>query len=315
VPSVLLRTERLTKRFGDFTAVEDVGLEVFEGDLYGFLGLNGAGKTTTIRMLVRLIRPTAGRVELFGVDAADKFLDVMNRMGAMVEIPAFYPYLTGRENLELLRRLAGFPDRARVDEVLELVGLGKRGGDRVKAYSQGMRQRLGIAQALLTRPRFVILDEPTNGLDPQGIADIRGLIQRLNRTEGITFLISSHQLHEIELICTRVGIIREGRLVRQGGVRELLDLEDGYVRVRAVPGERAAAALRGVPMRGPAEQAPDGAMIARVAADQVPALAARLLQERCAVSVLPPRRLNLEELFLSELQGAGTAGSREAPGE
>ncbi|MEK7866385.1 MAG: ATP-binding cassette domain-containing protein, partial [Planctomycetota bacterium] len=165
----VLRTEGLTKTFGALMAVKALDLEVQEGDIFGFLGLNGAGKTTTLRMVLRLIRPDMGRVHLFGKDTEDSFLDSFARIGALVESPSLYPYLTGRKNLELLGRLSGGVDAARVQWVLEEVGLAARADSRVRTYSQGMRQRLGIAQALVHRPKLVFLDEPTNGLDPHGI--------------------------------------------------------------------------------------------------------------------------------------------------
>ncbi len=312
----VLRTEGLTKRFGGFTAVEGLSIEVRTGDLYGFLGLNGAGKTTTIRMVVGLVRPTAGRVLLFGEDARARFLDVMPRVGTLVEIPAFYPYLSGRQNLDLHRRLAGLADRRCVDEALERVGLARRADDRVRGYSQGMRQRLGIAQALLTRPRCVILDEPTNGLDPEGIADIRALIRRLHREEGITLLVSSHQLHEIERICTRVGIVHEGRLVREASVGELLaGAATGRARLRATPPDRAESLCRSFPGAGGVERAPDGALVVTLDAGRLPALNAALVEAGCGIAELAPERPTLEDLFLAELgrkrNGGGTEpGSR-----
>jgi len=303
MPAPVLRTEGLTKRFGAHTAVDRLSIEVREGDLYGFLGLNGAGKTTTIRMIVGLVRPSAGRVLLFGEDARERFLDVMPRVGALVEIPAFYPYLSGRENLEIHRRLAGVGDRRCVDEALERVGLARRAGDPVRAYSQGMRQRLGIAQALLARPRLVLLDEPTNGLDPEGIADIRALVKRLNRDEGITVLVSSHQLHEIELVCTRVGIIHEGRLAREASVGELLaGAATGRARVRAAPPERAEAVCRGFPGAGGVERGADGTLVVGLPAGRLPELNAALVQAGCAVAELAPEKPSLEELFLRALR-------------
>src|SRR5688572_10780042 len=165
--SAVLETEGLTRKFGRFVAVDGLNLRVEEGDIYGFLGLNGAGKTTSIRMCLRLIRPTAGRVRLFGKDLHKSFISIMSQVGALVELPAYYPHLSARTNLEILRIMTPGVERARVDEVLELVGLGARRDSKVRTFSQGMRQRLGIAMALLPRPRLVILDEPTNGLDPQ----------------------------------------------------------------------------------------------------------------------------------------------------
>src|SRR5436190_16328763 len=195
----VLQTQGLSKRFGAFQAVQDLNLEVQEGDIYGFLGLNGAGKTTTMRMILRLIRPTAGRVAIFGRDIRSDFIGIMKQVGSLVELPAYYPYLSAVKNLEILRLASGGVPVSRIAEVLDLVGLASRMHDRVGTYSQGMRQRLGIAMAFLAKPRLVFLDEPTNGLDPQGINHIRGMIKELNRKDGVTFVISSHLLHEIEL--------------------------------------------------------------------------------------------------------------------
>src|SRR6185295_4155627 len=173
----VLQTEGLTKHFGQFKAVEDLNLDVQEGDLYGFLGPNGSGKTTSMRMILRLIRPTADRVEMFGEDVQADFIGIMERVGALVELPAYYPYLSAVKNLEVLRLISGNVPEARIPEILDTVGLASRMHDRVRTYSQGMRQRLGIAMALLAKPRLVFLDEPTNGLDPEGINHIRQVIQ------------------------------------------------------------------------------------------------------------------------------------------
>ncbi|MFH1232044.1 MAG: ATP-binding cassette domain-containing protein [Planctomycetota bacterium] len=238
VTNVILRTENLCRRFGRFPAVEQLSLEIYSGDIYGFLGLNGAGKTTTIRMLLRLIKPDSGKIFIYGKDLNDSYLEIMHYLGGLVEIPAFYPYLSARQNLLLLARLRMLTSKSLVnsvvDNLLSAVGLKERADDRIRTYSQGMRQRLGIAAALL--PAFIpaknfgyspliILDEPTNGLDPQGIADIRNLIKKLNREQNVTFFISSHLLSEMELLCNRVGIIRNGRLIISEDLRKLLKEE------------------------------------------------------------------------------------------
>ena len=300
---VVLRTEGLSKRFGKLTAVDDLNLEVRRGDIYGLLGLNGAGKTTTIRMVVRLIQPTAGRVMAFGEDVRENSLGVLNRIGAMVEIPQFYPYLTGKKNLELLYGLSGGTDRARVGECLELVSLETRGGDKVRGYSQGMRQRLGLAQALLTRPELIILDEPTNGLDPQGILDTRRLIQRLNRENGVTFLISSHLLHEIELTCNRVAIVHQGKLRVQDDVKKLLERAKAFARVRAEPAEEARKvfALRRVEVVG----MQDGAFKLKCGPEALPDIAAALNAAGCEIWELTPGRATLEDFFLAETGSGG----------
>jgi len=299
----ILRTEDLTKHFGEIRAVDGLALEVFRGDIYGLLGLNGAGKTTTIRMLMRLIAPTRGRILAFGEDIRAHQLDVLNRIGAMVEVPAFYPYLTGRKNLELLYGLSGGRDKARVAECLGIVGLAERGQHKVRTYSQGMRQRLGLAQALLTKPELVVLDEPTNGLDPQGIHDIRALIQRLNRDSGVTFVISSHLLYEIELTCNRVGIVHEGKLRVQDRVATLLASAKSVARVKAEPAEtvRRVLADRKIEILS----TDDGTCHIRCAPDDIADLAAALHDAHCRIHELAPGRVTLEDFFMAETGGNG----------
>ncbi len=293
----VLRTEGLTKTFGALMAVKALDLEVQEGDIFGFLGLNGAGKTTTLRMVLRLIRPDMGRVHLFGKDTEDSFLDSFARIGALVESPSLYPYLTGRKNLELLGRLSGGVDAARVQWVLEEVGLAARADSRVRTYSQGMRQRLGIAQALVHRPKLVFLDEPTNGLDPHGITDMRKLIGRLAKEEGITFVISSHLLYEVELICNRIAVLREGGLAVQGEVTRLLAEAGGRVRLVARPAE---VAKRVLLQRGFSTlvEGDDGAFEFEGGRDGLGALNAALVAAGAEVSELAPRALSLEEYFV-----------------
>jgi ABC-2 type transport system ATP-binding protein len=227
-----LKTEGLSRRFYKLSAVTDLSLEVQAGDIYGFLGLNGAGKTTTIRMLLNLIRPDSGHIYFYDKELRANYLAIMAHLGGLVDIPAFYASLSGRRNIALLARIRGLRDSGRVSDLLQSVGLLARADDRVKTYSQGMRQRLGIAAALL--PIFagntvsrnmapvIILDEPTNGLDPRGIIDIRNLIKRLNSEYKATFIISTHLLSEVERLCNRVGIIQEGRLIVQGALTEVL---------------------------------------------------------------------------------------------
>lgn len=235
---IVLKTENLSRHFGKFPAVENLSLEIHSGDIYGFLGLNGAGKTTTIRMLLRLIKPDAGRIFMYGKDLNDSYLEIMNYVGGLVELPTLYPYLSAQQNLYILLRLRFIEDKSVInrviDELLSAVGLTDRRNDRIRTYSQGMRQRLGIAAALLpaflpqigpTYKPLIILDEPTNGLDPQGIYDVRNLIQSLNQKAGVTFLISSHLLSEMELLCNRVGIIRNGKLIIQEELNKLLKEE------------------------------------------------------------------------------------------
>jgi ABC-2 type transport system ATP-binding protein len=224
---ILIRTEGLTKRYRARLAVNGVNLEVRRGDVFGLLGPNGSGKTTTIRMLLGLVWPTAGHIELFGSDVNEpgKRRQALQRIGAVVEQPELYPYLTGRENLEAMATFSGLPQgqatSARIESVLALVGLAGRQRDTFRKYSLGMKQRLGIAAALLTDPEIVLLDEPTNGLDPAGMVEVRALILQL-ALRGTTVFLSSHLLYEVQQVCTRVAILKDGALLAQGQVADLL---------------------------------------------------------------------------------------------
>ncbi len=217
----------LVKRYGAIDAVAGVDLTVEPGDVYGYLGPNGAGKTTSLRMLLGLVRPTAGSVRLFGHDPHTDSRRALHDVAGFVESPAFYPYLSGRKNLELVAAYTGHHARARIDEALETVDLRDRAADRVGGYSFGMRQRLGIAAALVRRPRLLLLDEPTTGLDPAGMRDMRLLVRRLAE-QGITVLLSSHLMDEVESLCNRVAIIRSGRIIHEGVLDTLLADGSGY---------------------------------------------------------------------------------------
>ncbi len=299
---MILETRALTKRFGTLTAVDDLSLAVEEGDIFGFLGPNGAGKTTTIRMLLRLIPRTSGEILVFGQALDAHWLEIARRVGAIVEEPAFYPYLTGRKNLEVFGRLSGGVPRGRVDEVLARVGLDKRGDDKVRVYSQGMRQRLGIAQALLAQPRLLFLDEPTNGLDPPGIQEMRELLTRLAREEKVTVFVSSHLLAEVEVLCNRVAILDRGRLVVQGQVGALHETENVRLEIGVEgPVEPAVAALRALG-RGEAIRGKDPSRLVVVGPRAATAALARGLVERgIGVTALIPRRPTLEEYFRERL--------------
>ncbi len=216
--TLLVETRRLTKRYGSrITAVQDLDLTVQRGEVYGFLGPNGAGKTTTLRMLLGLVKPTSGTARVMGEKPGAPA--GLTQVGALVESPAFYPYLSGRDNLRMIAYYAGV-SRPRIAEALELVELSGRAHDKFKKYSSGMKQRLGVAATLLKDPELLILDEPTTGLDPRGMADMRAIIRRL-REEGKTVLLSSHLLGEVEQICDRVGVISRGRLIAESTVEEL----------------------------------------------------------------------------------------------
>jgi ABC-2 type transport system ATP-binding protein len=229
----LVQTRDLTKRYGKRLAVDGLSMTVRRGEVYGFLGPNGAGKTTTLRMLVGLIRPTSGTASIAGTSPGDRA--GLSLVGALIESPAFYPYLSGRDNLRVMARYSGVSP-SRVEETLGQVELTGRADDRYRTYSLGMKQRLGVAAALLNDPELLILDEPTNGLDPAGMAEMRDLIRTLGRGDR-TVILSSHQLHEVEQIADRVGVIRHGRMVAQGTVDELRGSR-GLV-VRAEPPGRA----------------------------------------------------------------------------
>ncbi|MFN7691577.1 MAG: ABC transporter ATP-binding protein [Bacteroidota bacterium] len=227
---VLISIKNLCKQFNQFTAVKDLDLTVYKGDVYGFLGPNGAGKSTTIRMLMGLIHPTSGTIEIYGKHLKEERSFILSSIGAIIEKPDFYNYLSGIQNLELLNKMQ--PKQASRDDLyrlLELVGLKGREKSKVKTYSQGMKQRLGFAQALMHNPDLIVLDEPTNGLDPQGVKDVRDLIIKLNREEGKTILISSHILSEIEIICNRMIIIQKGSRIVEGSVDELLNNNELHV--------------------------------------------------------------------------------------
>ena len=225
-PPCIISTHGLTKAFGNLVAVNDLNLQVMRGDVFGFLGPNGSGKTTTIRMLLGLIRPTSGQIRIFGLDNATHKAAILSRLGAIIETPVFYPYLSGIDNLRTVAASSGMKigraNQGRIDEVLTLVDLKGQANDSYHKYSLGMKQRLGIGAALLTDPELIMLDEPTNGLDPVGVHEIRQLILRL-AAQGKTMFISSHILYEIQQVCNRVVILRKGHVIRQGRVSDLLN--------------------------------------------------------------------------------------------
>ena len=292
---VALQTEDLTKRFGARTAVDRLTIRVERGDIYGFLGPNGAGKSTTLRMLLGLVRPTSGVIQ-FPVRASSwEYLRARSRIGAIIETPAFYENFSGRRNLQLLASLSGGVQKKRVEEVLEIVDLRDRARDPVKVYSLGMRQRLGIAQALLPTPELIILDEPTNGLDPQGIHETRKLIRRLRDELKLTVLLSSHLLTEIEQVCNRVGIIQEGRLLYEGGPEALVAASSLYkVRVDNLSG-----AFDLLSKEPGMTVSRNGASL-RIDADDehIAAVNALLVENGLKVYELTPAQESLEEAFL-----------------
>ncbi|MFG1609428.1 ABC transporter ATP-binding protein [Actinoplanes sp. NPDC049265] len=288
--STPVATRRLTKRYGSLTAVDALDLEVRAGEVYGFLGPNGAGKTTTLRMLLGLIRPTSGEVRLFGVTPGRR--GHLARVGSLVEGPAFYPYLSGSDNLKAMARHARV-GADRIALVLDQVDLTGRAHDRYATYSLGLKQRLGVAAALLKDPRLVVLDEPTNGLDPAGMADMRLLVKRLGAA-GCTVLLSSHLMTEVQELCDRVGIISRGRLVAESTVAELRG--DRTLRIVASPLAEAAAVARTVLGSTAVEIRDDGLDLA-VPPGRAPEINVALVRAGIAVHSLTPRERSLEQAF------------------
>jgi ABC-2 type transport system ATP-binding protein len=304
----VLSAEHLTKRFGDREAVADVSFDVRAGEVFGFLGPNGAGKTTTIRMLVGLARPDRGRVRIRGFDLAHDFRRAMGHVGCIVESPDLYRYLTGRENLVHFSRMLPDGAEGRIGELARLVALTERLDDKVATYSLGMRQRLGIAQALLGNPDVLILDEPANGLDPAGIREMRQLVRRLATERGIGVFVSSHLLSEVEQTCDRVAIIHRGRTLATGPVRELVDrVASDRVRLTVRPAGRAADVLSAF---GPAEAAAaradgEGPVEARVPKERIPEALRALAEAGVEVFAVERSLASLEEVFL-EVTGGET---------
>ncbi|MGF1473478.1 MAG: ATP-binding cassette domain-containing protein [Rubrobacteraceae bacterium] len=289
---LLVQTSDLTKRYGsNITAVDNLDLNVRRGEVYGFLGPNGAGKTTTLRMLLGLIRPSSGNARVLGEDPGSPA--GLSRIGALVESPAFYPYLSGRDNLRVMARYSGV-SKPRIGEVLERVELSDRAKDKYKKYSLGMKQRLGVAAALLKDPELLILDEPTNGLDPKGMADMRDLIRELGQGER-TVLLSSHLLGEVEQICNRVGVIQKGKLVSEGTVAELRGAAG--LLVKAEPAEEAAGIAE--KLAGVEEVRREGGRLRlTVDPEQAAEVNAKLVEAGLRVSELRPAEQSLEDVFL-----------------
>jgi ABC-type multidrug transport system ATPase subunit len=242
--SEIVRVENLSKQFTEVKAVDNLSFSVPKGEVYGFLGQNGAGKSTTIRMLLTLVRPTNGSIHVFGKNIQAHRKEVLQRVGAIIEKPDLYTYLTALQNISIIARLSGIrPTKDQLMQQLEKVGIAERANSKVRTFSQGMKQRLGIACALIHDPELIVLDEPTNGLDPQGIADVRNLILRLSREEGRTVLVSSHLLSEVELIADSMLIIDKGKKVTEGRVSDLLNPADTLVQIETEDEEKTKAVL------------------------------------------------------------------------
>ncbi|MFA4966069.1 MAG: ABC transporter ATP-binding protein [Thermoleophilia bacterium] len=304
----ILTTHALTKQFGRIRAVDGLDLSVCRGDVFGFLGPNGAGKTTVIRLVLGLIHPTSGHAEVCGHRVPGELQGALRHVAGFVDDPTFYPLMSARRNLRLLGSMTGPVSAQRIDEVLEIAGLRERADDRVGGFSHGMKQRLGIAQALLHSPELIVLDEPTSGLDPRGMKDVRELIRGLGAA-GTTVFLSSHLLHEVEQVCTRAVIIDRGRVVVQGPVSELRPQND-TVRVLTDDQSKAGEVLRA--QFGAGGVADDeGYLVVQAGEGAVPEMVRRLVADGVAVrAVVPAPEQGLEDFFL-EL--TGTDGEGPAP--
>ncbi len=297
---IILKTEHLKKTVGRLTIVSDIDLELKKGEIFGFLGPNGAGKSTTIKMIVGLSRITEGDIEINGYSVRTNFNNAMRHLGCIVENPDLYKYMTGLDNLRLFAKMYDDVDDARIREVLSIVGLGDAIQKKVKAYSLGMKQRLGIAQALLHRPSLLILDEPTNGLDPAGIHDLRELLRKLRDETGLTVLVSSHILSEMQQMCDRVSIINKGRIITTKTVDELLALankqEGGEMVLSTDAPEKALAALKETGFTATAEK--DGIHL-QIAREEVPKVLALMQEKGLSVYGIENRAsASLEDIFM-----------------
>ena len=291
----VIRTDGLTKRYGEILAVDGLSMEVPRGRIFGLLGPNGSGKTTTMGMLLGLVKPTAGSFTLFGSNSPH--VESLRRLGAIVETPAFYPYLSGRDNLAYFQGIGGRSDAAELDDLLEKVGLADRADSRFRTYSLGMKQRLGLAYALLGDPELLFLDEPTNGMDPAGMAEVRDLIRSLG-TGGRTVLLSSHLLHEVEQVCDSVAILSKGRLIAQGDVEDLVRPGgDERVRLRTTDNARAVEVLEGLDWVTSVDDDGDSLLVA-TASERSPEISTALGQAEVYVTEMAAEETSLEQYFL-----------------
>ncbi|MEC2056461.1 ABC transporter ATP-binding protein [Peribacillus psychrosaccharolyticus] len=295
-----LSVQNLTKKIGKRQIIKGISFELQAGEVFGFLGPNGAGKTTTIRMLVGLIKPTSGSMVVCGYNVRTHFTKAMEKIGCIVENPELYPYLTGKENLlHFARMLPNIPE-TRITEVVAMVGLEARIDEKVKTYSLGMRQRLGIAQAMLNHPKVLILDEPTNGLDPAGIREMRQFIRELAEQEGLSVLVSSHLLGEIQLLCDRVAIIKNGEIIQVDSVKNLLSSQEKML-WKVDPMERGKAVLTQLT---DVSESTDGYLVTAFEEKEIPKWNVKLINEGISVLEMNRKLPALEDLFL-EVTGVG----------
>jgi len=301
---IVLKTIELTKRYKNRVAVDHLAIEVYRGEIFGFLGPNGAGKSTTIRMILHLVFPTEGDVQIFGQSLKKVRHGALARVGAVVEKPAFYNHLSALRNLEILGGLQRPVSRRRIMELLERVGLADRANDPVKTFSHGMNQRLGLALILLNEPELVILDEPTTGLDPQGMKEVRQLILELSRQRGVTIFLSSHLLYEVELIATQMAVIHQGKLRAAGSVRELLREGPSSVLIKTDRPEALLGYLKREEAYRSAIAENDGIQV-EIDLEQIPELNRWLVHSGFKVQALVPRR-TLETYFLDLIREQGS---------
>ena len=296
--NLMLDVKELNKNFGDFEAVKNLSFTVNEGDVYGFLGQNGAGKSTTLRMLLKLIKPTSGDIVFSGKNISNDHNAMLKQTGAIIERPDMYKFLSAYDNVHLFAKLSGIkPTRKLIMDQLEMVGLAERYDSKAKTYSQGMKQRLGIAVALIHSPKLIILDEPTNGLDPQGIADMRNLILRLSREMGKTVIVSSHLLSEIEVVANRMIIIHKGQKIVEGNVSTLLDPADTVVEINTTDNDAAFQQLQNTSWQSYLQKN-NKTLRLKMNKTDVPKIVETLTGMQVDILSIQPRH-SLEEYFLS----------------
>ncbi|MFF2796315.1 ABC transporter ATP-binding protein [Lysinibacillus xylanilyticus] len=296
----IVQTENLSKSFGKEQAVSNINLKIRKGEIYGFLGPNGAGKTTTIRMLLGLMKPSSGKIKIFQKDLTKERINILAKVGSLVENPSYYPHLTAYENLEALRKILGVP-KSRIDEVLEIVRLKDAADKKVKGFSLGMKQRLGIAASLLHNPELLILDEPTNGLDPSGIIEIRNLIKRLPEEYGMTIIISSHLLSEIDQMATQVGIVTKGKMIFQDSIEAMRRFAQPKVVIKVSDSEKGWRSLVANGIK--AEHKDDRILFDECSDEKVAHIVQILVQEGISVYRVEEEKRSLEEIFLQMTTG------------
>lgn len=295
--NMIIQTDDLTKRFKKNEVVSHLNISVEEKSIYGFLGPNGAGKTTTIKMLLGLITPTQGDIQLFGQSLRQNKKAILKNVGSLAEAPSFYPHLTGRENLQIVTTLLHLP-KERIDEVLKLVDLTEPADRRAGTYSLGMKQRLGIALALIHQPKLLVLDEPTNGLDPQGIREMREFLRLLPERFGLTVFLSSHLLSEVEQIATHIGILNHGKLIFQGTLKALQDQTRNLIEFKVSDPQQAQGLLQNYSLASPPALSGDYSLTIRVPSEEeIAVIIRRLVENHIDVYAVVPQTLHLEDFF------------------